>query len=250
MKIKPNIRLLKSLHKQYWLLTRKTFRDMSANIIDRAGHTDPEDLKKMTINPDIMGDHLKKMWVDVGGQAFHYVAQKSGKVKLETKDGGLIVSKIKMSKYAYERSLKFKNEITNSYQESVNRVIDKAIQDSMDENLSVPDSRNLVKSYLEGEDLLSIENWQAERISRTEVGSAYQSGSWESVNENNEGVLKSWMTSGWGNVRDAHQAFEDLGDVEMDYEFAPGLEYPQDPNCDDPALVINCNCVIIYNTGI
>jgi hypothetical protein len=61
------------------------------------------------------------------------------------------------------------------------------------------------------------------------------------------GVKKFWMTSGLPDVRDSHKYYESLGSVPMDYEYAPGLKFPGDPDCKDPNEVDDCRCTIGYD---
>jgi len=53
-------------------------------------------------------------------------------------------------------------------------------------------------------------------------------------------LKKVWMTSGYPDVRETHKRYETLGPVPMDYEYAPGLKYPGDPNCKDPNETEGC----------
>jgi hypothetical protein len=81
------------------------------------------------------------------------------------------------------------------------------------------------------------------------VGSAYNFGSFEAAKDNAEGVKKEWIVSNLNVAhRESHLEYEALGPVEMDYEYAPGLQFPQDPDCDDPAEVINCYCYFVMDT--
>jgi hypothetical protein len=59
-------------------------------------------------------------------------------------------------------------------------------------------------------------------------------------------MKKAWLTSGLPGIRQSHLDYEALGDVEMEYDFAPGLQYPGDPE-GEPEEIINCRCTVIYN---
>ena len=59
-------------------------------------------------------------------------------------------------------------------------------------------------------------------------------------------MKKGWLTSGLKGVRDSHLLYESQGFVSMDYEYAPGLKHPGDPN-GAANEIINCRCTIIYN---
>lgn len=76
--------------------------------------------------------------------------------------------------------------------------------------------------------------------------------SFKEAQENSEGVKKIWMfipglkpCRCWEN----HKKFEELGPVEMGYEYAPGLKYPGDLHCKDPNESECCCCSLVYYTG-
>ena len=71
--------------------------------------------------------------------------------------------------------------------------------------------------------------------------------------QNFEGALstglrlkKVWLTSGYPDVRESHRYYEQLGPVPMDYEYAPGLKYPGDPNCKYPKETEGCRCDMYF----
>lgn len=41
-----------------------------------------------------------------------------------------------------------------------------------------------------------------------------------------------------------HPQYEQLGYVNMEYDYAPGLKFPCDPNCNDPNETKDCRCSI------
>lgn len=64
-----------------------------------------------------------------------------------------------------------------------------------------------------------------------------------------EGIIikKMWMTSVWfethkPKICEKHLPYEKLGYVDLNYEYAPGLKFPFDPDCNDPEEFNNCNC--------
>jgi hypothetical protein len=155
-----------------------------------------------------------------------------------------------MRAYSAERSLQKVKEILTTEEEAINKVIDDVIQRGVDEGLSIPKIRGIMKDALEGDELATIENWQAERIARTEVGSAMETGSFDSAMENGEGLKKEWLHSGIYNkgYRESHVQFMEMGPQDMDYEYAPGLKFACDPEAD-PGETINCRCATLYTTG-
>jgi hypothetical protein len=94
--------------------------------------------------------------------------------------------------------------------------------------------------------LTEINSFQAERIARTEVIGASNTGSFEGAMETGVALGKEWMTSGLPNIRQSHLDYEAMGTVDMDYEYNTGLQYPGDPN-GDPEEIINCRCVPTYS---
>jgi hypothetical protein len=250
MRIVPNKNLRKSYVKRYWRETRKTLAIIRQPVIDMAEHTDPENLKAMIphllqIQP--MVSQLQKIWGDVGGR-FAYdtdrlinLAKKAAKKTLEEHSAN-------MRTYAAERSLLKAKKILTTQQEAINKVIDDVIQEGLTEGLGVHDIRAKLKFDLEGEKMITMENWQAERIAMTEVGQANNTASFMAAREDAEGVKKIWMfIPGQKTFRENHKEFEAMGSQDMNYEFAPGLQFPGDENADAEE-VINCYCSIGYET--
>ncbi len=86
--------------------------------------------------------------------------------------------------------------------------------------------------------------WQAERIARTEVGSAMNTATQKAVDELGVSVKKRWISSLDGRERPSHRQTngETVGEKER---FSNGLLRPHDPSA--PASeVINCRCVLQY----
>lgn len=62
-------------------------------------------------------------------------------------------------------------------------------------------------------------------------------------------VKKYWIATLDNRTRDTHIQYDGMDPVELDYEYAPGLKKPKDPDCSIMAEVCNCRCRILYNTG-
>lgn len=56
---------------------------------------------------------------------------------------------------------------------------------------------------------------------------------------------KIWVDSNDSLVRVSHGINSSLGARKMNFEYAPGLKYPQDPNCNIASEVVNCRCKLI-----
>ena len=71
--------------------------------------------------------------------------------------------------------------------------------------------------------------------------------SFESALSSGLDIKKIWMTSGLSDVRETHKEYEALGPVPMNYEYAPGLKFPGDPDCLNPDEIKGCRCTIGYD---
>ena len=250
--IQINDRLMKRYAKGYWRQFQRALAVSRAAIVERSEILSPEELKQRVetlLNPEPVMSVMMDAWMKVGGK-FGYDthskirAKKSGVPPMEYKADELEIWEGKMRKYASERSLSKLGAIMTTEQEAINGVIDNVIAQVAKDGLGIPETRSLMKRMLRDE-LLQIENWQAQRIAMTEVGSAANTGSYEAANEV-EGVKKQWMfIPGLKTFRASHQGFEAEGPKDMNYEYAPGLRHPGDVN-GSAEHVINCYCSIGY----
>lgn len=62
-------------------------------------------------------------------------------------------------------------------------------------------------------------------------------------------VKKYWIATLDNRTRETHIEYDGLDPVPLDYEYAPGLRRPKDPNCTDLSEVCNCRCDLEYYTG-
>lgn len=62
-------------------------------------------------------------------------------------------------------------------------------------------------------------------------------------------VKKYWVATVDNRTRATHIEYDGLDPVELDYEYAPGLKRPKDPDCEIKEEVCNCRCEIFYSTG-
>jgi hypothetical protein len=261
MRIEPNISLRKTLVKKYWRLTRKVFIEVRQAVVNQAEYTDPDRLKGLVsdlLRVKPMENHLIDLWSKVGGRFAYDTFRMANIAKgrydtLETKAkrDKLTEYEERMRRYAAERSAQIAarkaERILLTEAEAINKVIDKVIDQAINEGLSIPNTRRLMQDELSGDTMTTIENWEAERIARTEVGSASNAGSYEAMQDMGlEGVSKSWMNSGLPGMRESHIEYGNMGIVELDYEYNTGLKYPQDPDCELAEEVINCRCTPIW----
>ena len=73
---------------------------------------------------------------------------------------------------------------------------------------------------------------------------------WRVYDEGFENVKKEWVCIFDNRTRETHIEYNDLGAVELDYEYAPGLQRPKDPHCSDMSEVCNCRCALTTNFGL
>jgi hypothetical protein len=254
MKILIDKDIKQSLIKRYWKDTRKALVKSRQLVIDKSEHVDPERLKgyvKDLLNPAPVKEQILDIWGSVGGK---YANDTSRKLKLKNsvlyfdiKADDLTLWKERMRKYAYERSLQKVQSIMDTQEQLINTVIDGVLEKVTADGLGIPAARELMKNSLTDETLLEIENYQAERIARTEVNGASNAGSYEGAQDSGLDMKKIWihgggMTPGY---RPEHVAFAEMEPQPMDYEYAVGLQYPCDENAD-PDQICNCRCAIGY----
>jgi len=98
-----------------------------------------------------------------------------------------------------------------------------------------------------------ISEGRAKTIVRTEVLTAVSAGQdlkiaefKKEFPEESKKLKKMWVSAQDEKVRDSHAEYDAFGPVEEDFEFAPGLKYPRDTDCDDASNVINCRCAILH----
>lgn len=60
------------------------------------------------------------------------------------------------------------------------------------------------------------------------------------------GVKKYWIATLDNKTRDTHVEYDSMDPVDLDYEYAPGLKKPRDPDCSIMEEVCNCRCTIKY----
>ena len=256
MKVKIDIRAQRALSKRYWRDTRKLLAIIREPVNRLSEFTDPDRLKDRIpylLDPKKMEKHLITIWGEVGGR-FGYEMEKaikkakSGDPAFELKEERRMYWNERSMQLAAKRAGEKAVKILDSETEAINRVIDMVIDKAKVEGMGIPETRRLMRDYLMGDEMATIENYQAERIARTEVGSASNTMSFQSAQENAEGVTKGWLVSGLKGMRTSHIAYGSMGDkLPMDFQYAPGLKFPQDPDCQIAEEVINCRCTHIFN---
>lgn len=80
-------------------------------------------------------------------------------------------------------------------------------------------------------------------IARTETGIAMNTARADAIFA--ERPNKLWVSAKDNGVRASHRDYASLRSKPNDYEYAHGLKYPQDPDCNDAGEVVNCRCVLV-----
>lgn len=234
----------------YWREGRKVLLKTVSSVIARAEYVTPHELKYMVrglLHRDEMEEYIETLWLHTGSK-FAYNMVKKIKSKKDNEDQLSFWEKL-YRKYAAERSAKILGILLDTQAENINMIIDRYITEGESLGLGIQNIANRMRSGLEG-DLIDIQNYEAERIARTEVIGASNRGSFEGAQSTGVDVQKFWMHSGIlsPGYRQEHVVFESMGSQDMDYEYAPGLQFPGDDN-GEPDQTINCRCTIGYDTG-
>ena len=72
---------------------------------------------------------------------------------------------------------------------------------------------------------------------------------YRAYDEGFEDVKKEWVCVFDNRTRESHRRYNDIGPVELDYEYASGLQRPRDPDCPDPDEVCRCRCALVTSFG-
>lgn len=229
----------------YWKEGRKVLLKSAQLVIARAEHINPEDLKqqvrRLLIKSEIE-EYIETLYLHTGSHFAYTTAQKL----LTNKDDYQLNFWEKLyRKYAAERSAKVTGMILDTEAENINRIIDLHVAAGERAGLGIQDIANYMRANLE-RDLVTMQNFEAERIARTEVIGASNRGSFEGAQSTELDISKFWMTSGLPGIRESHLAYEAEGVVDMDYEYNTGLQFPGDEN-GAAEEVINCRCTIGYD---
>lgn len=72
---------------------------------------------------------------------------------------------------------------------------------------------------------------------------------YRAYDEGFEDVQKEWVCVFDNRTRESHRRYNDIGPVELEYEYASGLRRPRDPDCPDPDEVCRCRCALATSFG-
>jgi len=237
----------RSLSRFFWRQGQKILFAIQQPVIDLSGEISPESLKQRIpylMKPGIIRGYVTDIWVKSGSLFAVDTIRRIHKV-LQKQEEDIDFWEDFFRRYVNERSLLKTGAIMDTQTQIVNNLIDEILEEGYQNGLGIPEiQRQMRDRLIEG--LTSINKYQAERIARTEVIGASNTGSFEGAKETGVALGKEWMTSGLPGIRQSHLYYEFLGVVDMDYEYNTGLQYPGDPN-GEAEEIINCRCSPGYN---
>lgn len=158
----------------------------------------------------------------------------------ETKDSFDIFSS-RVLGYLEDEALDLATTITGDLTEEARDIL----QSSFEEGLGEKETADRLA------DAIEMEDWELERIARTEGHTAANVGSDTAARATGADLVKEWAATDDARTRPSHVE-ADGQRVEMDEPFEVGdsyLDFPGDP--DGPANeVINCRCVVLYHPRV
>jgi HK97 family phage portal protein len=83
---------------------------------------------------------------------------------------------------------------------------------------------------------------RANTIARTETGIAMNTARWDAISAEVE--TKQWVSANDSHVRPTHREYSHMGSKPMYFEYAPGLEHPQQDTAS-VSEIVNCRCVLV-----
>jgi len=242
VKIKPDDKKIRSFTKYYWKQGRKVLYANSSVLVNMVGNVSLDEIKgraENILDSVILRDYLTDLWVTTGSW---FARDMSSRLMTRQNKDAWEESYIL---YLQDRLRVKASRIARTEANLINQLIDLINQEGFREGWSIDRITAKIKSEMTKQ-LRVIHDWEAERIARTEVIGAANKGSFDGASVAG-GLKKGWLTSGLKGTRETHQFYESLEFKPMDYEYAPGLRHPGDPN-GSAEEIINCRCTIIYST--
>jgi hypothetical protein len=232
----------------YWKKGQRVLASIQQPVIDLIMSTDPEGLQAKvgpvlkTQSPK-MRAYITELWVNTGSTFALDMQRRIERVSKKAEGADYWEDQFRL--YSRERSIFVTGQVMDTQTRIINNVIDRTLERGRAEGMGVPEMQRLMRSEVT-ETLTEMNKYQAERIARTEVIGSSNKGSFDAARESGLATKKAWLTSGLEGIRQSHLDNEALGDVEMDYEYTGGIQYPADPE-GEPEEIINCRCTVVYN---
>jgi hypothetical protein len=250
MRIELNKYLQGSLTKYFWRAGTKVLLATQQPVIDLAGMIDIDDLKRRVpslMKGQLMHDHLNSIWIRTGSIFAVDILRRLERID-KKQEMDIDYWEDYYRRYMRERSAFKLGLIMDGQTKIVNSLIDRVLAEGIEQGYGIAKIQAQMRSELIN-GLTEINKFQAERIARTEVIGASNTGSYDAAKESKLDMKKEWLTSGLPNVRPTHLANEALGGVHMDFEYTGGCQYPGDPN-GTPDEIINCRCKPVYDVDV
>jgi hypothetical protein len=246
VKIVPNKRQMVSMMKDNWREGRKVLHQTTKPLLDLIGNVPLSEVKARApqiLDSPVMKEYISNIWINTGSWFAQDMLNKT--VQRVNKDENFWAESYRT--YIEARVAAKAASIARTQASLINSIIDIVEQEALAEGYSIDTIAEKIRYEL-SKRLTVIQGWEAERIARTETIGAANKGSFDGAFSSGLDIKKGWQTSGLQGVRPSHASYEGMGFVPMNYEYAWGLKFPGDPACQDPSLIINCRCTIVYET--
>lgn len=234
----------KKFIENYWKEGKKVLYKTALPVIDQLDQVPVSELKQRVsslLKPDKMQEYISALWVKTGSRfAYEMVTAVKRKALGDQEEWERV-----FRAYMADRSRKLANSILDTEGQLINNLLDQFVAEGSATGASIQRISGTIKDRFLKE-LITIQNYEAERIARTEVIGASNKGSFDGALSTGLPIKKGWSTSGLPGIRPSHLLYESYGWMSMDKEYAPGLKHPGDPN-GEAGEIINCRCTIIYD---
>lgn len=228
----------------FWKEGKKVLYQTALPVIELSDQIPVNELKQRVsslLKPDRMTDYVEELWVNTGSWfAYEMVSN------VKSKALGDVENWERMFRaYMADRSKKLAGAMLDTEAQLINDLLDQIVAEGTASGASIQRLTGAMKDQFI-DNLITIQNYEAERIARTEVIGASNKGSFDGAMSTGLPMKKGWSTSGLSGIRPSHLLYESWGWMSMEKEYAPGLKHPGDPN-GEAGEIINCRCTIIYD---
>ena len=228
----------------FWKEGKKVLYQTALPVIELSDQVPVNELKQRVnslLKPDRMTDYVEELWVNTGSWfAYEMVNNVKRKALGDAENWERM-----FRAYMADRSKKLAGAMLDTEAQLINDLLDQIVAEGTASGASIQRLTGAMKDQFV-DSLITIQNYEAERIARTEVIGASNKGSFDGAMSTGLPMKKGWSTSGLSGIRPSHLLYESWGWMSMEKEFAPGLKHPGDPN-GEAGEIINCRCTIIYD---
>ena len=228
----------------FWKEGKKVLYQTALPVIELSDQVPVNELKQRVnslLKPDRMTDYVEELWVNTGSWfAYEMVNNVKRKALGDAENWERM-----FRAYMADRSKKLAGAMLDTEAQLINDLLDQIVAEGTASGASIQRLTGAMKDQFV-DSLITIQNYEAERIARTEVIGASNKGSFDGAMSTGLPMKKGWSTSGLSGIRPSHLLYESWGWMSMEKEYAPGLKHPGDPN-GEAGEIINCRCTIIYD---